>query len=203
MEDFDVTPEGSDEETIDSEEKSWGDKMLVPGRPLSPRHRKLAELAAQGKSQKEIAQALDYTQSRVSILLSNTLIAEEVERIRERIYEETVGGRLRKMAEPALQEIERCITDRTNRYKEQLKVETSKWVVEKIDGKAIQKHDIGENILSVLMDRMDAIKGAGGTLPQVIDVTPQLGSSTESPTPPAPKTEEDELREWAESFSSR
>lgn len=193
------SPESLGSPPSSDDDLSWGDLMLKG--ELSPRHRKLAELAASGKSNNEIAEILKYTPSRVSILKSNSRVKHLISEISERIYQETVGDRLKKMAEPALNEIYRCITDDTNRYKEQLKVETSKWVVEKIDGKAVQKHDIGENMLSVLMDRLDAIKASGS---QIIDVSPNPGEPLKEITQsvdPIRRDEDDLLRDWARSFS--
>lgn len=188
----------------EEENSSWGDRMLVPDRPLSPRHRKLAELLAQGKKNFEIAKELELTESRVSILKSNTRIRDLAEEIRERAYEEAVGARLKRMAEPALNEIDRCLADKTNRYKENLKVDTARWIIEKIDGKAAQKYDIGENMLGVMMDRLDALKNAGKGLTNaerdVIEVsaTPQIeGQIAENPAKP----EEDYLKNWVADFT--
>lgn len=180
---------------------SWGDRMLVPGRPLSPRHRKLAELAAQGKSNQEIARELSYTDSRVSILLTNTQIRNEIIRIKDRIYEDT-KKRLKDLTEPALDEIERCITDQTNKYKENLKVETSRWLIEMNEGKATQKHDIGENLLGVMLDKLDNLKSAGGTLK---DVTPEpilLEAGNDAEPILVEKTEEDLLKDWVTDFAA-
>lgn len=195
-------PSPAASESEEDPDATWGDIMLTG--PLKPRHRKLAELLAQGMSQKEVAEKLGYTASRVSILASNSRIKAEIDQTRERIYEETVGGRLKKLAEPALNEIERCLTDRSNRYKEPLKVETAKWLVEKIDGKATQKHDIGENLLGVVMDRLDALKAAGRQV-DALDVTPHLIPATPASAPreiihEEPKSEEDLLSDWIEGF---
>lgn len=189
-------------------EETWGDRLLVEGRPLSPRHRKLAELAAGGMKNGDIAKELHLTQSRVSVLLSNTRIREAVEQYREKMWEETVGGRLKRMSEPALAEIERCLTDKTNRYKENLKVDTAKWLIEKLDGKATQKFDVGENLLGVMMDRLDALKSSGlpvESTPQRVRIAAPVGEDgtidaqfTEIATP---KTEEDILAEWAADFT--
>jgi DNA-binding CsgD family transcriptional regulator len=188
------------------EKLSMGDRMLHG--ELKPRHRRLAELAAQGKTNNEIAEILKYTASRVSILLTNSRIREEVERIEERIYEESIGSRLKKLAEPAMNEIERCLTDRSNRYKEQLKQDTAKWVVEKLDGKSTQKYDIGENMLGVLMDKLDAQKAAGvtptGARAPIIDITPhpqlEAGDQTKVEQPRS-LSEEEILAQWAEDFA--
>ena len=187
-----------------AEELTWGDRLLVERQELSPRHRKFAELAAQGKKPGEIAQELGYSSSRVSVLLSNTHIKNEIEKIRERIYQETIGKRLREMAEPALGVAEMILTDRTNKVKVSEKADMAKWVLEKLDGKAIQKHDLGENMLGLLMDKLDSLKSAGAQVggyrpqPEAIDVTPQEVREIE---PPKPKDEEGILREWVDDFT--
>lgn len=190
----------ADRELAELESVTWGDRLLQGA--LSPRHFKLAELAAQGnKTQREIAEILGYTQSRVSILLSNTRIRAEVLRIQERIYEETVGARLKKMAEPALAVVDTILNDRTNKVKMSEKADMAKWVLEKIDGKASQKIDVGENLLSVMMDRLDHMKSAGKSLghQSAIDVTPrELSSPTPSESPsPAPL---DPLKDWVDAL---
>lgn len=156
----------------EEQDESWGDRMLLSDKPLTPRHRKLAELLAQGKTNTEISQILGYTQSRVSILKSNSRIKELAEKIRERVFEDTVGTRLKRLAEPALNEIERCLLDDTNRYKEQIKVEVAKWVLEKIDGKAAQKIDVTGSMLVGIMDKLDAMKTVGHHMAEgIIDVS--------------------------------
>lgn len=183
---------------------SWGDRMVVG--PLSPRHRKLAELAAQGLPNKLIAEQLGYSGNHVSILLTNTLMKDEVARIRERIYEDTVASRIKRMAEPALAEIEKCLNDKTNRYKEPLKVETAKWLIEKIDGKAVQKHELGENALGSIMDKLDALKLSGKSLSDLRTVTPTTEPLVldvqKSPGPAPEPTESDHLAEWVSQFTS-
>lgn len=197
-----------DEETdmTEVEEESWGDRLLSPDRPLTARHKKLAELAASGMKQGEMAKALGYSSSRISILLSNSRIRDEIEIARDRIFEETVGARLRKLGKPALDEIEKCLTDKSGRYKEELKQGTARWVVEKIDGKAAQKIDIGENMLGILMDRLDSIKQATQLDQEIIEVTPLAAlpepPQDESPSLTAPKTEEDLLDAWVKDFST-
>ena len=170
---------------------------------LSPRHRRFALLAAQGKSNAEIGSELGYVSSRVSVLMKNPYISEEIDKLRERIYEETIGGRMKSFAEPALNVIQMALTDRTNRVKMSEKIQVAQWVIEKIDGKAVQKLEAGENMLAALMDRLDAAKTAGRPVvnitnnygqvtPEALDVTPTQSVSQISAT----NTEEDDLSDW-------
>lgn len=191
---------GTDPESP-GEEESWGDRLLVPREELSPRHRRFAELLASGASNKEIKEKMGFTDSWISTLRSNSMIRAEAERIRERIYEDTIGKRLRAMAEPALNEIEKCITDRHNRYKPETRVETSKWLIEKLDGKAVQKHDLGENVLAIVMDKLDSLRASGRSVSDIIDVTGTTKPAlTHDVVEKKPKTEQESLSDWVDSY---
>ena len=164
-------------------------------KPLLPRQRKLCELAAQGLRQIEIAEKLHYSPNRVSILLKNPQIALEVMRVRERMFEESVMGRLKKMADPALNVIEAALTDRRNVFKKSEQIDVSKWVLEKLDGKATQKLDVGSSSLAGMLDRLDQLKNSGQNLLEAPrDVTPHTPGKTEE--------ERDLLKDWVDSFKS-
>jgi DNA-binding CsgD family transcriptional regulator len=191
--------------TPETEEESWGDRMLVPGRPLSPRHKKLAELLAQGKSNDAIAKELSYTPSRVSILKSNTMIRQEIARVQEKIYEDTVAKRLKDIATPAMDEIETCLKDQTNAYPKSLKVSTAIWAAEMSAGKAVQKSEVTGSILVGVMDRLDAMKNAGRTVESSPE-TPQIEASPIEYVeiqPTLTKSEEDLLKDWVISFNPK
>lgn len=202
--DVDETVEGEAE----SAEARAESNSLVPDRPLSPRHRRLAELVAQGVRTQEIAKTLGYTEARVSVLKRQPKIAEEIARVSDRIYEDTIKNRLKSLATPALDHVAQVLSDRTGRVKVSEKNDMAKFIIEKVDGKAAQVHDVGENLLGVMMDRLDALKAAGKGLPSPIDVTPRLtAASSDSecievtieervPEPPKEKTDEDHLNEW-------
>lgn len=199
----DETEEGP-EPAPDGDDSS-GYQTLAHGH-LSPRHRRFAQLVASGATGTAIKEETGYSDSRISVLKKDPHITAEIARIQERIYEETIGSRLKTFAEPALAVLERALTDKTNRVKESEKIDVAKWVIEKIDGKATQKYDVGENMLSVLMDRLDSIKAGGhqfGTRnphqAEAIDVTPQ--DAPQLNAPPAPKTEEDLLSDWVTDFN--
>lgn len=177
-----------------------------PDRPLSPRHRKLAELLARGLTNNEIAKELHYDPARISVLKSNSQIRALAEELREKIYEDTVGSRLKRMAEPALNLLEDCLKDQTRKFREKDRLETAKWVVEKLDGKPTQRYDVGENLIGVLFDRLDAIKtNAPNPNGGVIDVTPSQTLSLTAPQPPPNEEqkltpEDDYLKNWVDSL---
>lgn len=128
---------------------------------LSPRHRQLAILAAQGWSNERIAKELQYGEPTVSTLLRNPYIKAEIARLQDKQFEQGVSKRIKDFAEPALNLIEECLTDRLNKFKKKDRLDVAMWVVEKLDGKATQKIDLGENMIGVLMDRLDALKSSG------------------------------------------
>lgn len=186
-------------------EEIGGNSLILVKDVLSPRQRKLCELAAQGYSNRKIAQTLGYTDSRVSILLGNIKIQEEVNRVREKIYQDGIGKRIKELGALAADELEKCLTDTSNRYKESIKVDVAKFIVEKIDGKAVQKHDIGENMLSVMMDRLDSLKSAGQTEIPAIEVEALPAAEADIPAEevqPRSKSEEDLLRDWVINYES-
>lgn len=167
---------------------------------LSPRHRKLAELFASGASNAEVARELHYVQNRVSVLKHNSFIAAEIERIRQRIYEDTVAVRLKQMNDSALNVLEKTLTDNTNRVKHSEKIDVAKFVIEKTDGKAAQKLELGGSMLGSLLDKLDALKSAGRSIEDsAIDVTPRAAlppGKEEGAPAPIP----DELKDWIEHF---
>lgn len=178
-----------------------GDYQTLANGFLTPRHRRFAQLAAEGLSQKQIGEELGYVPSRVSVLLRHPLIAQEIVRLQDRLFEETIQTRLKAMADPALSNIEAILKDRTNRVKMSEKFAASTWVVEKLDGKATQKTDIGDNLLGVLLDRLDARKA---NQPEPREVGPADGTIETRALPAPPSTqEEDELESWVRDFNQK
>jgi DNA-binding CsgD family transcriptional regulator len=194
------------------EEEGSAEYRTIAHGYLSPRHRKFALMAAEGKSNKEIGEALGYKPCRVSNLRHNTYMVDEIERLRERIFEETIGSRLKSFAEPALNNIHMILTDRTNKVKVSEKAEMSKWVVEMNNGKASQKIEAGENLLSSLMDRLDAGRTSRPSVVNIgsvvmngssslADVTHSVSERPALSAPQEPKSEEDLLTDWVVDYT--
>ena len=189
----------SDDEEDNQEEEQTVDEgyqTLAKG-VLSPRHRKLAHLAAAGWSNTKIAKELGYTDPRVSILLKNQYIQKEVYRLQDKLFEETVKDRLKSMNEKALNHVDYVLTDNTHRVKVTEKNDIAKWLLEKTDGKAAQVHDVGENMLSVLMDRLDARKTERIIDSEEGETLEIEGKVVESEPEPE---EKDEMTEWVKDF---
>jgi phage terminase small subunit len=183
---------------------------------LRPRQRRLAQLLAEGKTNTEIQTELGYSASRISILQNHPAIRAEVGRLQDKIFEVSIEQRLKDFNTIALDHVEYVLRDKTNRVKVTEKNELAKWVIEMQKSRAPQVHDIGQNLLATLMDRLDAKKTdrriTSGPAQQfdhgnqIIDVTESSSLITSSvpqtpaPSPAAPKAKEDELESWVDDF---
>lgn len=177
------------------EDVSWGDHFLRPDKPLKARHKLIAKMAASGATTTEIATKLNYTVSRISILLSNTRIKAEIEKLQDKMFEADLDTRMKELAPEALDVIEEIISSDTMTAAK--KENAARWLLEKVSGKAAQQIDLkGDISVGVFLDKLDQLKATG----QVIDVTPKpqlpvseqsekLAEATESPAA-------DPLLEW-------
>lgn len=171
----------------------------VVGEELSPRQRRFAQLVAQGLGGQEIKAELGYSDSRMSVLRKVPAVAREIRRLQDRIFEETIQSRLKDMSDPALSLLSSALNDRLNRFKKSEQIDVAKWVIEKLDGKAGQKIDIGGSMLGQLMDKLDAMKTSGGAPAITTRSVSEAGPDIEL-KPKGPKTEEDLLDDWITDF---
>lgn len=172
-------------------------------KPLSPRHRKLAELLSRGFTNKAIKQQLGYSDSRVSILKHSKPIQDEVRRIMDASLEDDVKARIRRLANPALDVLEEAIRDKSNRYGTKEKIDVAKYLADHAAGKAVQKHEVTGGVLLTVMDKLDSMKAGG----QIIDVTGsargELPAPAENPEQELTSEEQAELeliKKWKDGF---
>lgn len=173
-----------------------------PDHPLSPRHRKLAEYLAQGRTNVEISQLLGYSQSRVSILKHSGPIKEEVRRIMDSTLEADVKSRIRSLANPALDVLEETIRDKTNRYSPKEKIDVAKYLADHAAGKSVQKHEVVGGMIVRVMDQLDSLKASGKGLeaiPAARDVTPKP-EMPERELTPEEKEEAEAIARWKDGF---
>ena len=196
----------SDENNLPAELEN---ETVDPLGSLKPRQRRLAQLLAEGKTNSDIQAELGYCASRISILQNDPFIRREVARLQDRIFEAGIETRLKDFNNAALDHIEFVLTDKRNVVKTSEKNEIAKWVIEMQKSKAPQVHDIGQNMLAALMDRLDARKTERKALTpaptQISEATSEpldvsYSLATDSPKPPAPAPEKDELAEWVDDF---
>lgn len=177
------------------EEKTWGDHFLRPDKPLSSRHRALARMVAMGATNKEIAERLNYSMSRVSVLKSNTRIQEEIQKFEDRVYEESIEERIKELAPEAIDAMEAILKADVDPLR---KENTARWILEKASGKAAQQINVqGEVSLGVFLEKLDKMS-TQALAPR--EVNPAIeGQTEESPeTSEQDKTQEiiDPLEDW-------
>jgi hypothetical protein len=169
---------------------SYGDWIEnVDGEALSARHREVARMLAKGLRNKDVCLRLGYTPGRVSVLMKNPKIREEVLRFQDRIFDKELGGRMAEIGPDAMDVIEQAIRSATF-VKPETRLETAKWAMEKLTGKAVQKHELDAGgTLGRLIDKLDGMKD----MKEVLEVgVKDKGEVTE-----AEFTELDPIEEWA------
>jgi len=166
-------PEFYEPEDAPPEDALWSNdaiREVVPGgRILSPRQRELARLFALGKKTHEVAELLNITVAWCSAVKALPEVRDEIDRLQNLILDKTVSEHIKDCGSLAADVIEATLrsTDHAQ-VKPQLKVETAKWVLEKLTGKPRQEIDVGEQTLGSFFTMLDDMRRAG----QVIDVTP-------------------------------
>lgn len=172
-------------------------------RDIRIRHQQVAQYAAEGMQQKKIAELTGYDDSQVSRILRRPEVRKEIQRYREKFYEDSVAARIKALANPALDVVEDCLLDSAadpedRRFTSDQQAITARWAVEQANGKAVQKHthDLGGNALAAMMDRLDAMKLEDRHAPMK-DVNPKGLAPGET------ISEEQELKDWSLSFANR
>lgn len=151
-----------------------------PNKPLKPRHREVARLHAMGKTNNEICDKLNYSTSRVSVLLHTAPIQQEVDRYRNKLYDTDLVSQLKELGTDAVGAIEEVLRD--PQAKGAAKVQAAQWLIEKLTGKARQSMDLESNSLASFMEILQTMRAAGNGLAP-IDVTPdgEMGSNDTAP----------------------
>ena len=135
----------------------FGDWVDTPDGALSARHREVARLAARGVRNKDICLRLGYNPSRVSVLFKDPRIRAEILRYQDRAFDKELGGRLEEIGPDAMDVIAQAIQGDLG-LKPSERVEHAKWAMEKLTGKATQKHELETGSLGKLFDRLDSMK---------------------------------------------
>lgn len=148
---------------------SWGDWLLHPTRPLRSRHKLLARYSALGKTNNEIAELLDYSVGRVSVLLSNSRIRQEVDLYRDKLYDRDLAQAFKELLPDAIYALEDIVRHESVTLKDKVAKESAaRFIVEKLDGKAAQKINVEHGSLDRFMELMRDMQERG----EVLDITP-------------------------------
>jgi len=175
-----------------------------PDTALSPRHRRFAELVASGLSPAQICETMGYSSSRVSVLKNNPKVKAYIAKLQGRIYEEGVEKRLKELIEPSINKIHECLHNRTGKFRPSEQLQVAQWLIEKIDGKAVQKNEFTGSLLVGLMDKLDNMRTVGQSVdalqsPPIPAVFTDLSGEKAEAVQEEPMT--DELKEWLETFA--
>ena len=170
------------------DDKTWGEWGLKPDGVLSSRQRKVAELLFEGtKTHSEIANEVGYSLVWISRLAQSPRVLREIERLKDKAFEATVGERLKDMGPYAATVVEGLLTN--PKTSEKVQADVAKWVLEKLTGKARQEVDVGSSTLSEFLRLAAELKaappkGVGSANPgETIDVTPAPKIPDESTSP--------------------
>lgn len=153
----------------------WG-KGPSPG--YRERHRAIARYNALGLSNNEIAAKLNYSPTAISLALKKPWVQEEVARFRTQYFDEDINRALKAAGSDAIKHIHKTILDEGE--KSDLRSTNSRWVLEKLTGKAKQEVSVESNTLTAFMDLLRETRERGETLePAILDVTPNPENSAQ------------------------
>jgi len=157
-----IFPDPEPTESFAEEEKSWGDRLVTD--PKRYRYETLAYMAASGMNQKDIADQIGMTMGWVSVVLGNTEVKARVKQIQKEQWGGNIEQRFKKGLPKAMEVIEKVIAESGD---DRLKLDASKWLLEKVTGKASQQVNVEGNLLGDLisqLDEMREVKGSEETL---------------------------------------
>jgi hypothetical protein len=169
-----------------SELESWGDRLLRSGKPLSAKHRRFCECVASGMTVPQIKETTGYTDSWISILKSNSRIREEIARLQDRIFSETVQQQLQNLGNDAVGVVEQMLRSEDEKLRD--RVEAAKWLIEKLTGKARQEVEVGAgSTLLQLLQKLDSIQVSEQGPRDVLEISASDSASEGKPASPADK----------------
>ncbi len=153
----------------------------------NPRHARLAVLHVQGKTNNQICEILGYSQSRVSILLHQPALVEEIHRLRAAVHADAIGE-LKALDSEAVNKMKEHLRDPREKLSEQ--VQTAKWILEKNHGKAKQEHTHESGTLAAFTDLLKKMASTGEQLQPVLEAefreVPAEGEARAMVTVPEP-----------------
>lgn len=156
-------PEEDNTPSVEEQEKTWGDRLI--SKETNYRYETLAYMAASGMNQKAISDQIGMTQAWVCTVLSNTYVKNRVKEIQKEVFGGSIEDRFKRAMPQAMDVMEETI-NKEAQFDQRLKVDASKWILEKVTGKASQTVNHEGNILSDLISQLDQIQ-EGKTMREV------------------------------------
>jgi len=144
-----------------------GDRLIKGDALNNSRHMAIAHMAAGGSSQKMIAKALDLSQAWVCTVMSQTEVKQAIKDIQKELWGDDISKRFRASLHRSMDVMEGVIDNKS--AKDRDRMQAAQWVLEKVTGKATQTVEHKGNVLSGLLDQLDAMKQK-----DVMDITEQI-----------------------------
>ncbi len=152
---------------------------------LSSRENAVIYLAAQGKQQQDIAEAIGCSHSTIANILSKERVQFEIKRVQLKLFgkdNKAFAAQFKEMVPQAIQTIQ-DVMDNPN-SKPQLRFTAAQEILDRSIGKPKQTIEMEHSLVKDLYDRLDATKPQD--LGIVVDVTPDPQiQGTDAPELPA------------------
>lgn len=132
----------------------YGDWYADEPGTLSSRHMELCRLLAEGWTNKEVCIELGYSPSRVSILKQRPEIQNQILKFQDRKWTASLDTRFKDIQGDAMDIVEKALSPQSS-LKEKDKVDTAKWAIEHVKGKAAQHHNVESGTLGRLLDKLE------------------------------------------------
>lgn len=132
----------------------WG-RWIGP-KSHSHRHELLIHMAASGLSNNQIAEELQYSQSRVSVILSQPEIRNKIRLLQEKVWGGNASQKFQSLVHDAIDVTEEIMNNRQEKGATRLSAANN--LLDRALGKATQKIDVESTSLGEVLDRLDQLK---------------------------------------------
>lgn len=151
------------------------DNPEAPALGVQNRYREIARRHALGQTNNQIAAALGYTASRLSIILRDPFVQTEIGRWREALFDDETIANLKEAARFGSVRIRNLIVN--PKTDDRVALTASQFAIEKVTGKAKQEVSVQSESLTGFMDMLREMRNRN----EALDVTPKpLTASTAS-----------------------
>ena len=206
-----LAAEAAELEKAKTEIKAISHSVEVPEteisvKSLTPGQRLISLLLTCGATPLDIALELGLTAEYVARFENNRLIQEQITLYKERFFSSDPQAQLKEMLPDSIRYLRQVLDDDTIIDSRQ-KLDTIKWIIEKVTGKAKQQIDVGDSLgFGHLLDEMkkmrevrEAIASGAQHSPansySLIDVTPAPGASNDA-------SQKDKYEKWLDELDA-
>lgn len=128
----------------------------APSRGIIDRYREIARLHARGWTNNQICKHLGYTASRMSVILKDPFVQDEIKKWRKLHFDTETLGILKEAAKDGARLLHKTIMDEGAR--ESVRTDAAKFAIEKTHGKARQEVQIESGTLLSFMELMREVR---------------------------------------------